>query len=285
MPDDVRAQITAEIELALGEGPPVAVATVVQAGAQAGVAMGAKLLVRRDGSTLGAIDGGAIDGAVREAALAAFETFPRPTAQTLWVDASRAATARRSQARPGDAQIMLELFEAPASLVIVGGGHVGLALATLGDILGFGVTVIDDRAEFANRERFPMAERVLTGEVGAVLDDLDLGTADYVVLVSRGHQVDELALRHVVGRGAAYVGMIGSRRRTATVLQHLADDGVPREVLDRVHTPVGLDIGAETPEEIALAILAEIVLVRKGGSGRKLSTLPNRRTAERLGAG
>src|SRR5439155_9261785 len=105
----------------------------------------------------------------------------------------------------------------------------------------------------------------------------------FVVLVSRGHTLDELALRHSVGRGAAYVGMIGSRRRTATVVQHLLDDGFPREELDSVHTPIGLDIGAETPEEIALAILAEGVPVRKGGSGRMLSSLANRRPAERLG--
>jgi xanthine dehydrogenase accessory factor len=104
----------------------------------------------------------------------------------------------------------------------------------------------------------------------------------YTVLVSRGHTVDALALRHTVSRGGAYVGMIGSRRRTATVLQMLRDEGYSEDDLAKVHTPIGLDIGAETPEEIALAILAEMVLIRKGGTGRMLSAMQNRRAAQAI---
>ena len=102
-----------------------------------------------------------------------------------------------------------------------------------------------------------------------------------IVLVTRGHKQDELALRYCIGKGAGYLGMIGSKRRTGTVLEHLAEEGFPKEELAKVRTPIGLDIGAETPEEIALSILAEIVLVRHGGTGRKLSTLTSRRQADR----
>jgi xanthine dehydrogenase accessory factor len=271
--------IMAEVERALGGGAAVVVATVVHAGA-AELQVGGKLLVRRDGTSIGAIDP-AIDGPVQEAALAAFDAFPRVMAQTLYVGADGRSTLRRSQARADDAELLIELYMAPSKLVIVGGGHVGLAIARLGELVGFTIAVLDDREEFANSERFAMADEVVRGEIGPSLDAMRIDDSCYVVLVSRGHMQDAIALRHLAERGAAYLGMIGSRRRTATVLEQMAADGVPREALARVHTPIGLDIGAETPEEIALAILAEIVLVRNGGSGRQLSKLPNRRLAER----
>jgi len=171
---------------------------------------------------------------------------------------------------------MVEVFEAKQRLLIVGGGHVGLALARLGADVGFSVAVLDDRQEFANPERFPMAAEVYTGDIAATLDGIDIDGRTYVVLVSRGHQQDETALRHAVARGAAYVGMIGSRRRTGTVLNRLAADGFDGEALNAVHTPIGLDIGAETPEEIAVSILAEIVMERRGGTGRPMRSARGR---------
>jgi xanthine dehydrogenase accessory factor len=192
--------------------------------------------------------------------------------QTLWAAPDGTFTTRRSQATEGAATIMVELYEAPARLLVVGGGHVGLAVATVGELCGMSVAVFDDREEFANRERFPMAESVFAGDTAAALDNFGIGGSDYIVLVSRGHQLDELALRHSVGKGAAYVGMIGSRRRTQTVLEHLRESGVPARDLDAVRTPIGLDIGAETPEEIAVSILAEIIMTRRGGTGALMRT-------------
>ena len=273
---DVRATIVEEIEAALAGGSAVVVATVIDTGEQSGVELGGKLLVRRDRWTVGGIGGGPIEAAVREAALTAFDERPRLEAQTIYIAAEGGAVARRSQARPGDARVMIVVHEAPGQLLVVGGGHVGLALATMGDLLGFGVTVVDDRPEFANAERFPMAGQVLVGEPGEILDGLEINERTHAVLVSRGHQVDEQGLRHLVGRGAAYVGMIGSRRRTGTVLQHLADEGFGVGDLEAVHTPIGLDIGAETPEEIALAILAEMVMERRGGTGRQMRDVKGR---------
>ena len=268
---EVRLQITAEIEAALDSGPIVAVATVTSPGEGFAERAGAKLLVRGDGSSLGAIGGGEIDNVVREAALEQLNTLPRVAVRTLWVSAERGAVDRRSQAAESDARVMVELFEPPAKLVIIGGGHISLALAQIAEIAGFEITVLDDREEFANRERFPMAEHVIVSGPAQGLDALTLDGSSYVVLVSRGHLVDEEALRHSVGRGAAYVGMIGSRRRTHTVLQHLLDDGFDREALEAVHTPIGIDIGAETPEEIAVSIMAEMVLERRGGGGGRMA--------------
>jgi len=264
-----RIAIMHATEAALAGGTRLVVATVVEPGIGT-LTPGARISLAADEATLGTLGGDALDEAVLAQAREMLTTVPRVTMQTLYVSPDGGLSDRRSQAGPGDAEVMLQLFESPSKLVIVGGGHVGHSLATIGEIVGFAVTVIDDRAEFANRDRFPMAEHVICAEVEDALDGIDLDSNTYVVLVSRGHRVDEEALRHSVGRGAAYVGMIGSRRRTGTVLRHLQEEGIDRAALEAVATPIGLDIGAETPEEIAISILAEIIMVQRGGSGERM---------------
>lgn len=268
-PHAAAAALVQAIEGALAGGAPVAVVTVVDGGA-GGLEAGAKMLVHPHGGTIGSLGEAEADRVMAEVAVAAFTTLPRIITAT-WHLAGGAATDRPSQVPEGAAEVMVQLFEAPARLVIVGGGHVGLALAKFAELLGYKTTVLDDRAEFANRERFPMAQQVIVDDVGVALDSLTLDASTAVVLVSRGHRVDAEALGHAVGRGAGYVGMIGSRRRTRTVLGHLADEGYPQGELDAVSTPVGLDIGAETPEEIAVSILAEITMLRRGGTGVRMS--------------
>jgi len=130
--------------------------------------------------------------------------------------------------------------------------------------------VIDDRPEFADPKRFPEAERVIRGRFDEVLADYPLDRTTYFVAVTRGHKHDEASLRSVIGRGAAYVGMIGSRRRARAVLQHLSEEGADAAAIAQVHTPVGLGIGAESPAEIAVSVMAEIILVRRGGDGLPL---------------
>jgi xanthine dehydrogenase accessory factor len=262
-------EIAAEVVRAARGGPPVAVATVI-ASPEAGMPPGTKLLVRTDGSRLGALGGGALQEAVAADAHAAITVRPRLRVDTLYYDANGQPLPR---AEAGAFAVMIEVTERPATLLIVGAGHVGQALATAATPAGFSVAVVDDRAAFANEQRFPTADHILCGDMVAELERFPIDDATYVVLVSRGHKQDESGLRAVVSSEAAYVGMIGSQRRVSTVLTHLAREGCPREALERVHTPIGLDIGAETPEEIAVSILAEIILVRRGGSGRKMSEL------------
>lgn len=264
------ARIVEEIERALAGGPLVVTATVTASGDPPLAQVGDKILVHRDGSQIGTLGAPALDEAVHEVALRVFTDFPRVMLQTLYFGGDGRAVTRRSQAQTGDVELMVQLFEAPARLVVVGGGHVGLSVATLGSFLGFDIVVLDDRQEFANRDRFPMADEIHAGDTPTALDAMTFDERTYVVLVSRGHRQDEDALRHVIGRGAVYVGMIGSRRRTATVIQHLAEEGFDMEALDAMSTPVGLDLGAETPEEIALSILAEVVMLRRGGSGGRM---------------
>lgn len=264
-----RIAIMEAVESALAGGTRLVVATVVDGGGGR-LTPGAKLSLAADESVLGSLGSEVLDESVLAQAREMLTTVPRVTMQTLYVSADGGLSERRSQAGADDAEVMLQLFESPSRLVIVGGGHVGHALATIGEIVGFAVTVIDDREEFANRDRFPMAEHVICAEVEDALDGIELDANTYVVLVSRGHRVDEDALRHSVGRGAAYVGMIGSRRRTGTVLRHLLEEGFERAALEAVSTPIGLDIGAETPEEIAVSILAEMIMVQRGGTGERM---------------
>ena len=261
------AQIFEEVLAAQASGPPVILATVIQAPPDAATVIGAKLLLRRDGSTLGSLGGGPLE----EAALADARDASRRSSVDSLLYAADGSRISRREAEDADAyQVMLERHEPPATLVIAGGGHIGKALAAIADLCGLTVVVVDDRPDYANQERFPEANRVICGDFAEALRGQPIDANTYVVTVTRGHKHDEESLRQVVGSPAAYVGMIGSKRRAAAVLQHLIDDGLDPEVVGRVHTPIGLDIGAETPEEIAVAIMAEVVQVRRGGSGRPM---------------
>ena len=271
------AEIAAEVVRAARGGAPVAVATIVRALEGGQPAMGAKLLVRADGSCLGALGGGAFEEAVTADCLAALTRLPRIQVEARFYSRDGESMDRRS---PESLEVMMEVTERPASLLIIGAGHIGQSLAVIGAHAGLAVTVLDDRESFANEERFPDADRVICGDIVEELGRLAIDAATYVVLVSRGHKQDEDGLRAVVESDAVYVGMIGSQRRVSTVLTHLAREGYSREALERVHTPVGLDIGAETPEEIAVSIVAEIISVRRGGSGAKLSALRRAKIGE-----
>ncbi len=273
-------EIAREVVRAAQGSPPVAVATVIRAPEGARPAAGEKLLVRPDGSRLGSLGGGPLEEAVASHTRDAVTALPRIHFQSLLYRAD-GTRVDRSEAGPDEFEVMIEVTERPATLLIVGGGHVGQSVATIGELVGFSVAVLDDREAFANAERFPMADRVLCGDLVEELRRFPIDPNTYIVLVSRGHRQDEVSLRQVVTSDAAYIGMIGSRRRVGTVLSHLAREGYPKEALDRVHTPIGLDIGAETPEEIAVSIIAEIVAVRRGGGGGKLSEVLRTAVKER----
>jgi xanthine dehydrogenase accessory factor len=264
------AQIAAAALSAIEGGPPVLVATVIAVPAEATVQVGAKLLLRADGSSLGALDGGPIQESVRAEAA---DAFRRHGVQTVYFATDGVPLNRREASDRPAYQVMLEVHERAATLLVVGGGHIGSALATVGNLCGFSVAVVDDRADFANAERFPQADTVICGDFVETLRKFPIDANTYIVCVTRGHKHDEASLRQVAGSPAAYVGMIGSRRRVGIVLNHLIEDGADPEAVARVHTPVGLDIGAETPEEIAVSIMGEVIRVRRGGSGRSMQEL------------
>jgi xanthine dehydrogenase accessory factor len=239
-----------------GSGPPLVAVTVVEAGE--GAAAGARMCVWAEGHA-GSVGDAVLDAAVVRAAREALDAGARPGVATVEAEGRRCA-------------VYLEPHLPPPSLVIVGAGHVARPLCRLGALLGFRVTVLDDRPEFATRERFPEAAEVLRADFSDPFRGVEVGARSWLVLVTRGHKYDFEALRDVLRRPEvpAYVGMIGSRRRTRAALEQLVREGVPEARLRAVHAPVGLDVGAETPEEIAVAVAAELVLVRRGGSGRPL---------------
>ncbi len=170
--------------------------------------------------------------------------------------------------------LMVDPYLPPPELVILGGGHIALPLAGLGKMLGYRVVVVDDRPDFASPARFPEADRVVCCSFAGVAEKLSFGSRSSVVIVTRGHQHDLDCLRQVIGRPLAYLGMIGSRRRIRLVRRQLVEEGFPEQQLDAVHMPIGLDIGAQTPEEIAVSIAAELIMERRGGSAQSLRVHP-----------
>ena len=169
-------------------------------------------------------------------------------------------------------EVFYQHFAPRPRLVIVGAGHIGAALARMAKVNEFEVVVIDDRPAFANRSRFPDADEIVVAPMADTLRDMSLDPHTYVVLVTRGHQFDFECLQAVLGKPVPYVGMIGSKRRVRAVFQLLEEEkGISPEYLSNVYAPIGLDVGAETPAEIATAIMAEIILVRRGGTGRPMS--------------
>lgn len=184
----------------------------------------------------------------------------------------RAASTREYPTRAGAVELFVEPHYPPDELVIVGAGHIARPLCRIGAMLGYRVVVLDDRPGFATRERFPEADQLVPADFSDPFRDIRLGRGTHLVLVTRGHKYDYEALREVLLKGTrlAYIGMVGSQRRVRAALEQLVQEGIPAERLAHIYAPIGLDIGAETPEEIAISIVSELVKLRRGGSGGSL---------------
>jgi xanthine dehydrogenase accessory factor len=179
-------------------------------------------------------------------------------------------------------ELYLEVRRPVQELIVVGAGHIAQPMAHIGALIGFRVIVLDDRPDFATRERFPDADRVVRGDFSDPFADIPLHERSHILLVTRGHKYDYDCLVRALRADPppAYIGMIGSRRRVRATFVQLVDEGFTMDLIDRIHAPVGLDIGAETPEEIAVAVAAELIMVRRGGTGLPLKGVE--RVAERF---
>ena len=257
------SELTRALARVIEAGGVAVLATLVEA--ERGV--GAKVLCEAGGMRTGTTGDAALDDALAEHARAFLVS--RAEARTLRVE----EFAHELEAWRG-ARVLFERVEPEPHLVVCGAGHVGAALARLAHAVGYRVTLVDDRAEFVARSRFPEENIELVAAQGwtrTLQEVVGTGHGVYVAVVTRGHNEDEECMRAVLEARPDYVGMIGSRRRTNIVLGRLRESGVGEEVLKEVRAPVGLDIGAVSPEEVALAILAEVVAYRRGGTGAPLS--------------
>jgi xanthine dehydrogenase accessory factor len=237
-----------------------AVATIVSAHGSIPSFKTAKMLVRDDGSIVGTIGGGCVEAEVWQAARDVMES-EKP--RTLTFNLNQDPKYDTGLVCGGTLDIFVEPILPPASLYIFGAGHVSASLCRVAKMAGFDVTVADDRETYANRERFPDAHEVIAEDFERVMAKLAPNESSYIVIVTRGHRDDMRLLRWAVQTPARYIGMIGSKRKTVTIFRELTAEGIAPGLFERVHAPVGLDIGAVTPEEIAVAITAELIAERR----------------------
>ena len=281
MNDEVFPAVTRALE----RGEPAALVTIVSARGSTPQRVGAKMLVFADGRTVGTIGGGCYEndafGKAREALDAG-----RP--RLVHYDLSDDIAEESGLICGGQMDVYIEPIEPAPPLYIVGAGHVAFHLARLAHEVGFRIHVIDDREKFSNRQRFPLADEVVVDSIPDWLSRAELSPLAYAVIVTRGHSHDLDALRSLVTRDLRYLGLIGSRAKIARIYEALTAESIPADRLTRVHAPIGLDIGAITPQEIAVSIVAELIGIRHGrlstdeapdGAARSMRWAPTSHTA------
>jgi xanthine dehydrogenase accessory factor len=254
-------EVFAAVADALERGEPAALVTIVSTTGSTPQRVGAKMLVFADGRTVGTIGGGCYENDAFGKARDAIRSR-RP--QVVHYELDDDFAQETGLVCGGQMDVYIEPIEPSPELYIIGAGHVGFHLARIAQEGGFQVPVADDREKFANAERFPTATEIIVDDIPAWISRANIPTHAYVVVVTRGHTNDLEAMRALAPRELRYLGLIGSRAKVARIYEQLTVDHMPADVLTRVHAPIGLDIGAVTPQEIAVSILAELIAVKHG---------------------
>jgi len=244
-------------------GKRCALATIVHTNGSIPSYESSRMLVREDGSIVGTIGGGCVEADVWAAAK---DVMRKEAPRKMIFNLNHEASYDNGLICGGTLEVFVEPILPQPALYIFGGGHVSMALAQTAHTAGFTIGVVDDRETFANQERFPMATEIFTSYEEA-FEKLQPGESSYLVIVTRGHRDDMRVLHWAAKTNARYVGMIGSKRKVLSVYEALEQEGISPERLARVHAPVGLEIGALTPEEIAISITAELIAVRRNATG------------------
>ena len=253
------SDIVEEAHRLIQASEPFAWVTIIGSEGSSARHLGASMIVTQDGRVIGTVGGAVAELQLIEQAIHAIkEGKPRTVKMPLPVCA-------------GVMTCFINVFRSPETLILIGAGHVAQPMAKLGKMLGFRVVVIDDRPEYATRERFPEADQLVVNSWEKALIDLRIDENSFIVILTYAGEYDELALRKVINSRAAYIGMIASRSKAKTTLAKLRRDKIPDELLHRVTTPIGIDIGAETPVEIAVSTMAQIIMFKKKAAGKTLS--------------
>jgi xanthine dehydrogenase accessory factor len=245
---------------------PAALCTVVKSEGSTPRHVGSKMLVYTDGKFIGTVGGGELESRVINAALESVRSGRAQNLSYTMADPSRGDPGVCG----GTVEVFVEPVLPPAMVVVIGAGHVGKAVVHLAKWLGLRVAVSDDRAEFCNPESTPGADEYYPVEMGKLSEHLKINRQTYIVITSRGSSVDVQGLPGLLESNAAYIGVIGSRRRWLTTAKALKEKGISEEKIARVHSPMGLELNAETPEEIAVSIMAEVLMLRDQGTGKPM---------------
>lgn len=254
------------VDEALKRGEAVALVSVIKTKGSTPQKAGAKMVVSRDGRLRGTVGGGCVEA---EILWKARQSIEKRKCEILSYDYN-ADEDENGLICGGSVTVFIEPVLPPPRVYIVGAGHIAMPLSRIAKIAGFEVVVLDDRIKYANRERFPEAEVVEAGPIAELAGKFSYGDNAYVVIVTRGHASDEEALRTFIKYDTAYLGLIGSVTKTEKIFARLEKDGVSRERLDEVRSPIGLDVGGETPGEIAVSIVAEMLMVRYQRTGKPM---------------
>lgn len=267
-------EVFAAVSDALDRGESAALVTIVSTTGSTPQRVGAKMLVFGDGRIVGTIGGGCYEN---DAFWKAREALTSRKAARVKYELDDDFAQETGLICGGQMSVYIEPIEPSPELYVIGAGHVGFHLANMAHEVGFKVHVVDDREKFANRERFPHADEVVTEDIPSWITRTAIPAHAYVVVVTRGHTNDLDALRALAPRDLRYLGLIGSKAKVARIQDQLLSEGMTPALLTQVHAPIGLDIGAVTPQEIAVSILSELIAVKHGKiKGRDASELSMR---------
>lgn len=264
----MEGKLMLEIARRIDGGEKAALVTLIGVDGSSPGKEGALMGVFADETILGTVGGGNLEHQVRLLAMEAIKE-----GKNKEFDFELVEEATLDMRCGGRVKGYIKVFQRRRKLVIAGGGHLGADLYKLGKFLNMYTVIIDDRYEYANKEKFSNADEILCGDIGELLKDYHLDDGSYVVIVTRGHICDKDALRSVIGKGAAYIGMIGSRKKVTDTYKELIEEGISKELLEKVYSPVGLDISSDEPNEIAFGIMAEILKVKNKKTGKHMNEI------------
>ncbi|WP_244282241.1 XdhC family protein [Maledivibacter halophilus] len=247
----------------------VALATITKVEGSTPRREGSMMGILEDGNIFGTIGGGNLEAEVIKQAKKCMAVGKSDTFHYELTDSKGSLHMQCG----GEADVFIKVFNPYDKLYIVGGGHVALKLYDLGKMMGFYTIIVEDREEFCNIERFPRADELMVGDIEETLMKCALDENSYIVIVTRGHKHDEIALKSVIKSNAKYIGMIGSKNKTKHIMDNLKSEGISKEELKEVYAPIGIDLGGQTPEEIAFSIMTEILLIKNNGKLRHMKEM------------